>query len=94
MSELELKIAKEQYNKLLRAYSIDLRVLNEYQRIGTPKEFAALKEKNEPKDICYQQGVNKLQYAKCPSCQSLHVFGDYCSDCGQRVWWNVEAGVM
>lgn len=91
MSELELNVLKEQNRKLMNGCSVDLVILNKYQKIGTPEEFAVLKEKSTPRDICYQQGVNKLQYAKCPSCQSLHVFGDYCSDCGQRVWWNVEA---
>lgn len=45
MSELELNVLKEQNRKLMNGCSIDLVILNKYQKIGTPEEFAVLKEK-------------------------------------------------
>ncbi len=57
-----------------------LEELEQYRAIGTAEEFKALKEKCIAKKCDYQNG-----HEKCPSCGSFHVFGCYCSNCGQKV---------
>jgi len=59
-----------------------LNELREYSSIGTVEEFKDLKEKNTPKKVEYQG-----EHEKCPSCGSFHVFGNYCTECGQKLDW-------
>ena len=61
--------------------------MQEYEAIGTVEEFKALKEKAEPKKIAYQIGKNGLKHEKCPTCGSFRVFGNYCTECGQKIDW-------
>ncbi len=59
-----------------------LEEIQSYRAIGTVEEFKALKEKAEPKKPDYQ-----WEHEKCPGCGSFHVFGRYCSECGQKLDW-------
>ena len=54
--------------------------IQQYRAIGTIEEFKALKEKSVAKKCDYQK-----EHEKCPTCGSFHVFGCYCSKCGQKV---------
>ena len=63
-----------------------LLMCREYSAIGTVEEFKILKEKAEPKKIAYQIGKNGLKHEKCPSCGSFRVFGNYCTECGQKLY--------
>ena len=56
--------------------------LKNYRKIGTVEEFKDLKEKNEPKKVAYQG-----EHEKCPICGSFNVFGNYCTECGQKLDW-------
>ena len=54
--------------------------LEAYKELGTMEELKTLKEKNTPKKVAYQGG-----HEKCPTCGSFHVFGNYCTECGQAL---------
>lgn len=42
-------------------------------------------EKQIPKKMVYKIGKDRLKHEKCPTCGSFHVFGDYCTKCGQKL---------
>ena len=64
----------------LDAITEAIEVIQAYTANGTIEEFKALKEKSEQKKVTYQDGNEK-----CPACGSFHLFGGYCSECGQAV---------
>lgn len=64
-----------------------------YGRSGGKSFWLAIRvaiEKQIPKKIAYQIGKNGLNHEKCPTCGSFHVFGNYCTECGQRLNWGNE----
>ena len=74
---------KKRIPNLAEVYEVAVKAIEErqqYRAIGTIEEFKTLKEKNEPKKIAYQG-----EHEKCPSCGSFHVFGNFCTECGQAV---------
>ena len=68
--------AEDAVDLLLKAFE----EVEQYRAIGTVEEFKDLKEKNEPKKVAYQG-----EHEKCPICGSFHVFGNYCTECGQKL---------
>ena len=62
-----------------------LKVLQEYETIGTIKEFKALKEKEKS----LKREIRHGDYF-CPKCGSLVEYVGYCHACGQNVYWLEE----
>jgi len=64
--------------------------LEQYETIGTIDEFKALKEKNEPKKVQYDEYGKEegYPYCECGKCLSDDFVGvSYCPDCGQKLDW-------
>jgi len=56
-----------------------------YGRSGGKSFWLAIRvaiEKQIPKKPDYQG-----EHEKCPTCGSFHVFGNYCTECGQKLDW-------
>jgi len=64
--------------------------LEQYETIGTIDEFKALKEKNEPKKVQYDEYGKEegYPYCECGKCLIDDFVGvSYCPDCGQKLDW-------
>lgn len=80
IAEYKPMIGFPRYKEALEVASKAIDDVQVYRAIGTVEEFKDLKEKSKPKKAEYQAG-----HEKCPTCGSFHVFGRYCSLCGQKV---------
>lgn len=66
-----------------------MKELKEYKQIGTPKQIREAVERNFKKKAKDARG-DKLKFCTCPTCGkriSNVEGGNYCQNCGQRIWW-------
>lgn len=70
-----------------------LKEIREYREIGTVEELQALKEKNEPKKVEYEEYRKEEEgegypYCECGKCLIVNFARvKYCPDCGQKLDW-------
>ena len=83
--ELACEIAKGRMfatNEVIRLQ----KELDEYQEIGTVKEFKILKEKNTPMELAEHNFQDEVHHYLCPSCRNIVSHNqNYCEECGQRL---------
>jgi hypothetical protein len=93
MAELDIEkiVASISYQVNNDMEDFIVRVVNDYNMdssiVVNAKKITEALEKQIPKKITYQIGKNGLKHEKCPTCGSFRVFGNYCTECGQKLDW-------
>jgi hypothetical protein len=85
-----MKSVCDMSDDMLKTLADSIRARMKYEAIGTVEEFKALKEKNEPKKVQYDEYGKEegYPYCECGKCLIDDFVGvSYCPDCGQKLDW-------